>query len=49
MKKSAQLCDACKRQPTCQDYKDNMKMREDGLIIDIVECDIHIPLKVNGL
>ncbi len=44
-KNSNQLCDSCKRQSACQDYVDNMKMREDGLQIDIVECDMHVPEK----
>ncbi|MEK6968145.1 MAG: hypothetical protein AABX51_05945 [Nanoarchaeota archaeon] len=54
MKKiGAQLCDSCKRRPVCQDFKDNLKMREDGLVIHIVECDMHVDsnsaLKLRGL
>ena len=44
MKKAGtELCDQCKRRPACQDYKDNIAMRSEGLTIHIVECDMHLP------
>ncbi len=47
--KGNQLCDSCKLKPTCQVYADNMKIRSEGLSIQIIECDMHVPLKISNL